>query len=130
MKEKSEENAVQTYISGKFIHTKGSIAHLSDNGTEFQNAVCTDACEQHDIKRLFSNPFHPQGNLRNENAHNFLKRTLTQFLDSNNLKWDKLLPFACYCYNIFPGSNGTEPFISYVWLWTIRRLTNSLKQLQ
>ena len=44
-----------------------------------------------------------------ENVHNFLKRTLTKFLESSDLKWDKLLPFACYCYNIFPGNNGTEP---------------------
>ena len=43
-----------------------------------------------------------------ENVHNFLKRTLTKFLDNSNLKLDELPPFACYCYNIFPGSNGTE----------------------
>ena len=45
-----------------------------------------------------------------ENVHNFLKRTLTKFLDSSDLEWDEL-PFACYCYNIYPSSSGTEsPF--------------------
>ena len=44
-----------------------------------------------------------------ENVHSFLKRTLTKFLNSSNLEWDELLPFACYCYNILPDSHGTEP---------------------
>ena len=61
------------------------------------------------MKRLYSNPFHPKRNLRIQNVHNFFKRTLTKFLDSSNLEWDELLPFACYCYNIFSGSNGAEP---------------------
>ena len=38
------------------------------------------------IKRLFSNLFHPQVNARKENIHNFLKQTLTKFLDSSNME--------------------------------------------
>ena len=84
---------------------------LSDSGTEFKNKVLNEVCDQLGIRRLFFNPFHPQGNVKVENVHNFLKRSLTKFLDKSNLKWDELLPFACYCYNIFPGSNCTEsPF--------------------
>ena len=56
-------------------------------------------------------PISPQGNSRIENVHQFLKRTLTKLLESSNLAWGELLPFACYCYNIFPGSNRTKtPF--------------------
>ena len=87
----------------------GSIAILCDNGTELKNAVLNDACEQPGIKRLYSNLFHPQGNSRIENVQNFLKRTFTKFLDSSYLVLDEVLPFACYCYNIFSSSNGTEP---------------------
>ena len=57
---------------------------------------------------LFSNTFHPQGNAKVENVHNFQKETLTKFIESSDLEWDKLLPLACYCYNIFHGSNGRE----------------------
>ena len=68
-------------------------------------------CEQLGINRLFSNSVHPQGNAKMKNVHNFLKRTLTKFLDNSGLEWDELLPFTCYCYNIFPGCNGTKyPF--------------------
>ena len=89
-------------------HKAGSIAFLSDNGTEFKIAVVTYVCEQLGIKGLYSKQLHPKGNLRIENMQIFLKRTLTKFLDSSNLEWDELLPFVFYCYNIFPCSNGTE----------------------
>ena len=55
-----KENAVQAQLSGIFTHKGGSIAILSDNGPKLKNAVFTDACEQFGIKRLYSNPFHPQ----------------------------------------------------------------------
>ena len=106
----SAENAVQVYLSGILAHKGGSVAILSDNGTEVKNKVLNKVCDQLGIKRLFSNLFHQKDNAKVENVHNFLKRTLTKFLDSSHLAWDEL-PFACYCYNIFPGSNGPEcPF--------------------
>ena len=112
MKEKSAEN-VQSYLSAIFAHKGGSIA-ICDNGIGFKNAVLTYACEQLGIK-LYWNPFHPQGNFRIQNVYSFHKRTLNKFLDSSNLEWDELLPFACYCYNIFLGSNGTElPFTLFL----------------
>ena len=35
---------------------------------------------------------------------------LTKFLESSDMEWDALLPLACWCYNIFPGSHGTESY--------------------
>ena len=74
---KSAENVVQSYLSGILAHKGSSVAILSDNGTEFKNKVINEACDQLGIKRLFSNPFYPQGNAKVENVHNFLKWTLT-----------------------------------------------------
>ena len=76
-----------------YLLTKEAVI-LSDDGTEFKNTVLQDVCEQCGIKRLFSNSFHPQGNLRIENVHNFLKRTLTKFLESSDLEWDEQSSFA------------------------------------
>ena len=87
------------------------MAILSGNGTEFKNNVLNEVCDQLGIKGLFASPFHPQGNAKVENVHNFLKRTIIKFLDKSNLGWDELLSFTYYCYNKLPGSNGTEsPF--------------------
>ena len=109
MKEKLAENIVQTSLSGIVAHKGGIIVILGDNDTLFTNTVLTAACQNIGIKRLYSKPFHPKGNLRIENVYNFLKRRHTKFLDSSNLEWDELIPTACYCYNIFPSSNETEP---------------------
>ena len=108
MKEKSVENVVQAYLSGILAHKGRSVAILSDNGIEFKTKALNEVCDQLCIIRLFSNPFHPQGNAKVENVHSFLKRTLTKVLDNSTLNWDELLPFAWYCYNTFPHSNGTE----------------------
>ena len=63
------------------------------------------------IKHIYSNPYRPQGNSRKENVHNFLKRTLTKFLSSSDAEWDKVLLFACYCFNSTPTSDNLEsPF--------------------
>ena len=73
---------------------QSGLAILSNNGTKLKNAVLNDTCEELGIKKLYSNPFHPQGNLRIENVYNFLKRTLTSFLDPSYLEWDELLVLA------------------------------------
>ena len=100
---------MHTYLSNIFAPKEGSMANLSDNGTEFKNTALNEAYNQLGIKRIFSNLFHLQGNSRIKNMHNLLKRTLTTFLESGDLEWNEMLPFAFYCYNIFPRSNETEP---------------------
>ena len=42
---KSAENIVQAYLPGIFAHKGGSVAILSDNGTEFKSTVVHDAFE-------------------------------------------------------------------------------------
>ena len=78
MKEKSAGIVVKAYLSGILAQKCWSVAILSDNGTEFKNKVLNEVCNQLGIKRLFSNPFYPQGNAKVEHIHNFLKRTLTK----------------------------------------------------
>ena len=107
-KERSAENVVQAHLSGIFAHKLGSIVIPIDNGTELKNTVLNETFKQLCIKRLFSIPFHPQGNSGIDSVDNFLKRTLAKFLECSESEWDELLPFVCYCYNIIPSSNGTK----------------------
>ena len=93
IKENSAKIVVQAYLSGLLSHRGKSVVILSDNGTKFKNKVLNKACNQLGIERLFSNPFQPQGNVKVEYVHNFLRQTLTKFLDSSDLEWDEL-PFT------------------------------------
>ena len=84
---------------------------LSDNRTELKNSQMNTALKQLGIKHISSNPYRPQGNSCIENVHNILKRTLTKFLPSTDAEWDKILPFACYCFNTTPTTDDLEnPF--------------------
>ena len=60
MRHKSAENAVQDYLSGIYAHKGGSIANLSDNGTEFKNTTPNRVCDQLGIKDYFQTHFHPK----------------------------------------------------------------------
>ena len=86
MKEKSAEMLYKSTCKAYSLKKGGSITFLSDNATKFKNTILNEACDQHGTKRLFSNPFHPQCNSISENMQNFLKRTLTEFLESSDLE--------------------------------------------
>ena len=60
------------------------------------------------IKGIYSNPYYPQGNVRIENVHNFLKCTLAKFIYGNIFEWDNMLPLATYCYSIAPLVDALE----------------------
>ena len=81
------ENVVQAYLFVMLAHKGGSVAILSDNGTDFKNKVLNKVCDQLGIKMLLSSPFYPQGNGKVENIHNFLKETLTKILTTAFLRW-------------------------------------------
>ena len=84
---------------------------LSDNGSELMNTQMNTVLKHLGIKRMFSNPYRPQGNSPIKNVHNFLKRTLTKFLSSSDAEWDRILLFACYCFNSTPTADDLEsPF--------------------
>ena len=75
---------------------------LSDNGSKLKNNQMNTVLAQSGIKQIYPNPYRPRGNSHIEIIHNFLKRTLTEFLSSSDAEWDKILPFACYCFNATP----------------------------
>ena len=62
IKERSAENVIQAYLSGILAHKGGSVGILSDNGTEFKIKLLMKQVIYLELKRLFSNPFHPLGN--------------------------------------------------------------------
>ena len=73
IEEQAAENFIQASLSGILAHKGGSIAILSDNETQLKNKAVNEASDQLSIKKLFSNPFHPEGNSRIDNVYNFLK---------------------------------------------------------
>ena len=99
------------YIKHILPTTSCSTFILQANGTEFKNSQLVATFKSLGIKPIYSNPYRPQGNSRLENAHNFLKYTISKFLHNSTLEWDDILPIAAYMYHIAPTINDLEsPF--------------------
>ena len=108
MPDKTAESMVEAYLSGILSRTGTSTVYLSDNRSELKNNQMNTILKQVGIKHIFSNPYRPQGNSHVENIHNFLKRTLAKFLSSSDAEWDRILPFACFCFNTTPTADDLE----------------------
>ena len=65
---------------------------LQDNGTEFKNDQLMSMFDTFGINHIYSNPYHPQGNGRIENVHNFLKCTIAKLTYGSPFKWDNIFP--------------------------------------
>ena len=111
LKSKTTEKVTMAYIKHILLTISCSTFILQDNGTEFKNSQLVTTYKLLGIKPICSNPYRPQGNSRLENAHNFLKYTISKFLHSSTLEWDDILPIAAYIYNIATTVNDLEsPF--------------------
>ena len=111
MLDKTVNSVVEVYLSGILSRAGASMVCLLDNDFELKSNQMNTIWKQLGIKHIYSNLYRYQGNSRIENVHNFLKRMLTKFLSSSDTEWDKVLPFACYCFNSTPTSDDLEsPF--------------------
>ena len=106
---KTAKSVVEAYLSGIF---KNRCIHgMSVRQWIWIVKQSNEHCIETGNKCIFSNPYRPQGNSHIENECNFLKRMLTKFLSSADAEWDKILPFACYCFNTIPTADDLEsPF--------------------
>ena len=103
------ESVVEVYLSGILFRARASMVCLLDNDSELKkNSQMNTVLKKLGIKCIYSNPYRHQGNSRIKNVHNFLKGTLMKFLSSSDAKWDKVLLFACYCFNLTPPSDNLE----------------------
>ena len=111
MQDKTADSVIEEYLSGILSRAGASMVCLLDNGSELKNGQMNTILKQLGIKHIYSNHYRSQSNYRIKNIHNFLTRTVTKFLSGLDAKWDKVLPFACYCFNSTPTSDNLEsPF--------------------
>ena len=74
--DKSADTIASTFINEYIPVHMCSLYILSDNGTEFKNSLMDQVLQQLGIDRIFSAPYHPQGNGKLEVFHKYLKPTL------------------------------------------------------
>ena len=72
---------------------------ISDNGSEFVNAIADEMCKQFGIKHLRSTPYHPTGNAFVERPHRTYNSIMRTFLHKYGKEFDGTLPYACRALN-------------------------------
>ena len=72
---------------------------ISDNGSEFVNAIADEMCKQFGIKHLRATPYHPTGNAFVERPHRTYNSIMRTFLHKYGKEFDETLPYACRALN-------------------------------
>ena len=110
IQDKTKEAVLNAYLHRIAAWFGPSMRILTDNGTEFKNAMFTHLAKELGVKRSYSPPYHPQSNGRIETFHYFLKACTSKFI-TQKLEWDQVLQLACFSYNCFPHEFTKEsPF--------------------
>ena len=109
--DKSADTIVSTFINEYLPVHMCPWYILSDNGTEFKNSLMDQVLQQLGIDRIFSAPYHPQGNGKLEVFHKYLKPTLKKLCERDPTNWDKYLKQVLASYRITPNLTTAEtPF--------------------
>ena len=86
-------------------------ALLSDNGQQFVAAVLRDFCASTGVRKLYSTPYHPQGNSVVESYMRTLKKGLAALVSEDGKDWDVFLPAVVLAHNSTPhAATGYSPF--------------------
>ena len=126
--DKSAATVAKAYINNVYCWFGASHKILTDNGTEFKNALLDKVAEEIGVEhKIYSPPYHPQSNGKIEAFHYFLKaciaKHMTQLQD-----WDEVVPLACAVYNFLPNEYSREsPFFLMFGRDPILPLNNLIK---
>ena len=98
---KEAESVVQAYLKNIYSLFGGSKVLISDNGTEFKNSLFARVCEVLNMTQHFFTAYLPSSNLV-ERHHISLKRCIARFCKTDVSQSDKIIPYACMVWNLFP----------------------------
>lgn len=84
---------------------------LSDQGTEFDNALMKCLCDLFHIKKLRTSAYRPQANPICEASHRSLHSLVAKCVEASQRDWCELLPYCELVYNSAEhSSHGFSPF--------------------
>lgn len=98
--ETKTENVIQ-FINEEIIGKHGLPQKIiSDNGVQFTSNAFAEFTSRLDIKHSRTADYHPSANGMDERFNGTLVKILKNFIERNQLNWDKKLPWALYLYNV------------------------------
>ena len=109
--DKTAATVAKAYIHNVYCWFGASHKILTDNGTEFKNALLDQIAEEIGVEhKVYTPPYHPQSNGKIEAFHYFLKACMAKHMNTVG-DWDEVVPLACAAYNFLPNEYSREsPF--------------------
>lgn len=84
---------------------------LSDQGSNFTSQLVESICELLNSKKIFTTPYHPEGDGQTERTNRTLQNLLASQTFCNQEEWYKMVHFAVFVYNCSPSTTtGFSPF--------------------
>ena len=99
VKDKTAITIAKCLYDNYFRHYRFPRCLLSDQGTEFCNAVLKEMCIYLNIKKLRTLPYHPQTNGAVERVHQTLERMIAKLDNKQRRKWPEHLGSITHAYN-------------------------------
>ena len=99
MKDKRAITIEKCLYDNYFRHYGFPQCLLSDQGTEFCNAILNEMCIYLNIKKLRTSPYHPQTYGAVEHVHQTLEQIITKLDNKRHRKWPKHLGSITHAYN-------------------------------
>ena len=96
---KSAPTVAKHFYDGWITLFSAPASILTDNGKEFDNSVVKSLTDDFNIHHMKTTAYHPQTNAQAERFNRTLLGYLRNFVDSDTLNWEKLLPSAQISYN-------------------------------
>ena len=100
MKDKRAITIVKCLYDNYFRHYGFPQCLLSDQGTEFCNAILNKMCIYMNIKKLRTSPYHPQTYGAVECVHQTLEQMIAKLDNKQHRKWPKHLGSITHAYNL------------------------------
>ncbi|RDX93005.1 Pol polyprotein, partial [Mucuna pruriens] len=104
-------SVVVRFIKRDIICSYVLLAHIiKDNGTNLNNKMVTELCEQFKIKHHNSTPYHPKMNKVIEAANKNIKKIVQKMVVTYK-DWHGMLPYALHAYlTLIRTSTGANPY--------------------
>lgn len=84
---------------------------LSDRGRNFMSEIIREICALLGVKKVFTSPYHPEGNGQIENFHRVLNNGLACEINGQRDDWEKYVDLVLWAYRAQPHSTiGYSPF--------------------
>uniref|UniRef100_A0ABM1XJY4 RNA-directed DNA polymerase n=1 Tax=Aedes albopictus TaxID=7160 RepID=A0ABM1XJY4_AEDAL len=110
MKNQESYTVAKAFVENFICRFGTPLELVTDNGSNFVSSLMKNVCKILKIKKITTSAYHPQANLV-ERSNRELKIYLRQYIVSNPLIWDELLPFFSFEYNTtINSSTGYSPY--------------------